>query len=99
MASEVLAHERVEGAERVREIVRRVGPQVVALLGPTIAPLFLDSHERTGVGWKSTRLEGTEVFVLPNPSGRNRAYPGFQSKLVWYAQLADRWKQPQYPIG
>jgi double-stranded uracil-DNA glycosylase len=92
LASEVLHHERQSGAVRVREIIRRVNPEVVALLGPTIAPLFLDSHERTGVGWKTTRLENSDVFVLPNPSGRNRAYPGFQNKLIWYQELARRWK-------
>ena len=27
--------------------------------------------------------------MLPNPSGRNRAYPGFEKKLVWYRALAD----------
>ena len=92
LASEVFHHERKDGAVRVREIIRRVKPEVVALLGPTIAPLFLDSHERTGVGWKTTRLEASDVFVLPNPSGRNRAYPGFQHKLIWYQELAARWK-------
>jgi TDG/mug DNA glycosylase family protein len=91
LASEVFHHERKDGAVRVREIIRRVRPEVVALLGPTIAPLFLESHERTGVGWKTTRLEASDVFVLPNPSGRNRAYPGFQHKLIWYQQLAARW--------
>lgn len=92
LASEVFRHERQDGAVRVREIIRRARPEVVALLGPTLAPLFLDSHERTGVGWKRTRLEESEVFVLPNPSGRNRAYPGFQDKLIWYQELAGRWK-------
>jgi TDG/mug DNA glycosylase family protein len=29
------------------------------------------------------------VFVLPNPSGRNRAYPGFAAKLHWYRELAE----------
>jgi len=29
------------------------------------------------------------VFVLPNPSGRNRAYPAFARKLIWYRALAD----------
>jgi hypothetical protein len=34
--------------------------------------------------------EGVEsvVFVLPNPSGRNAAYPGFRDKLVWFRRLA-----------
>jgi TDG/mug DNA glycosylase family protein len=88
MASEVSTRERREGAARVREIVSRVRPQVVALLGPTLAPLFLRPDERTGVGWKTTRIGTSRVFVLPNPSGRNRAYPGFRAKLVWYRRLA-----------
>lgn len=92
LASELLTEERSEGALRVREIIRRAKPEVVALLGPTISPLFLDSGERTGVGWKKGRLETAEVFVLPNPSGRNRAYPGFQNKLIWYQELARRWQ-------
>jgi TDG/mug DNA glycosylase family protein len=88
MASEVSLRERRQGAVRVRAIVSRVKPQVVALLGPTLAPLFLRRDERTGAGWKATRIGTSRVFVLPNPSGRNRAYPGFRSKLVWYRRLA-----------
>jgi len=34
-------------------------------------------------------LSGAAVFVLPNPSGRNRAYPGFAAKLRWYRELAE----------
>jgi TDG/mug DNA glycosylase family protein len=34
-------------------------------------------------------LAGTPVYVLPNPSGRNRAFPGFEKKLVWYRGLAE----------
>ena len=94
LASEVLLHERKDGAVRVREIIHRVKPEVVALLGPTIAPLFLDAHERTGVGWKVGMLESSQVYVLPNPSGRNRAYPGFQNKLIWYQELAKHWESP-----
>ncbi len=92
LASEVSSVERKQGAVRVLEIIHRVKPEVVALLGPTIAPPFLEPHEHTGVGWKKGRLHDSEVFVLPNPSGRNRAYPGFQSKLHWYKLLARRWK-------
>jgi double-stranded uracil-DNA glycosylase len=88
MASEVSTLERREGAERVHEIVRRIKPRVVALLGSTLGPLFLSAEERTGVGWKTTMIGESRVFVLPNPSGRNRAYPGFQSKLRWYRRLA-----------
>jgi double-stranded uracil-DNA glycosylase len=88
MASEVTLAELREGSVRVREIAARVKPHMVALLGPTLAPLFLSADERTGVGWKKTPIGGSRVFVLPNPSGRNRAYPGFRSKLLWYERLA-----------
>jgi double-stranded uracil-DNA glycosylase len=27
------------------------------------------------------------VFVVPNPSGLNAAYPGFEDKLVWFRRL------------
>ena len=94
MASEVSSRELTEGADRVREVVRRVRPEVVALLGPTLAPLFLEPSERRGVGWKTTRLLDSSIYVLPNPSGRNRAYPGFDAKLRWYRDLAQRWTQP-----
>ena len=92
LASEVTTAEREEGAERVREIVRRVRPEVVGVLGSTLGRLFVDSFEQTGVGWKRTRLEGAAVYVLPNPSGRNRAYPGFEAKLIWYRELAAHWQ-------
>src|SRR5262249_40926762 len=91
LASDVTPAECREGAERVREIVCRARPAVVALLGSTLSPLFLDSREQARVGWKDANICGAAVFVLPNPSGRNRAYPGFQAKLRWYRELAHRW--------
>jgi len=98
LASEVKSFELREGGERVREVIARVRPEVVALLGPTIAHLFLEVHERKGVGWKKGRLHTSDVYVLPNPSGRNRAYPGFQSKLRWYQELAHRWPPATKPV-
>ena len=29
------------------------------------------------------------IICVPNPSGRNRAYPGFERKLLWYRALAE----------
>jgi double-stranded uracil-DNA glycosylase len=34
-------------------------------------------------------MSGAAVFVVPNPSGRNRAYPGFAAKLRWDKELAE----------
>ncbi len=88
-AAELTVAERRAGAARVRGLVKRHEPQVVALLGLTLYPLFFPSGGSPGPGLKPDRLHDAEVYVLPNPSGRNRAYPGFEPKLVWYRALAD----------
>lgn len=87
-AAELTLAERRAGAARVRGLVERHSPQVVALLGLTLYPLFFPSGGSPGPGLKPDRLHDAEVYVLPNPSGRNRAYPGFEPKLVWYRALA-----------
>jgi len=80
--------ERRAGAAVVRRHVERYQPQLVALLGLTLYPVFFPSGKSRGPGLKPERLHGSEMYVLPNPSGRNRAYPGFERKLVWYRDLA-----------
>ena len=81
-----------EGETRVdalRAVSIEVLPQqVVALLGLTLYPIFFPSGVSSGPGLKPDRIHGAEVYVLPNPSGRNRAYPGFERKLIWYRDLA-----------
>lgn len=34
-------------------------------------------------------IEGARVFVVPNPSGLNASFPGFEHKLVWFKKLKD----------
>lgn len=80
--------ERRAGAARVVDTVERCHPRVVALLGLTLYPVFFPSGGSRGPGLKPERICDSEVYVLPNPSGRNRAYPGFARKLVWYRDLA-----------
>lgn len=81
--------ERRAGAARVRGLVERYKPQLVALLGLTLYPLYVPTGTSRGPGLKPERVGGAEVYVLPNPSGRNRAYPGFDAKLVWYRDLGE----------
>ncbi len=81
--------ERRAGAARVRGLVERYEPPLVALLGLTLYPLFFPTGTSRGPGLKPERLYGAEIYALPNPSGRNRAYPGFDAKLVWYRDLAE----------
>jgi TDG/mug DNA glycosylase family protein len=87
-AGELSTGERRAGADDVRRLVSRYRPRLVALLGLTLYPLYVRGGSSSGPGLKAERLEGAELYVLPNPSGRNRAYPGFDRKLVWYQDLA-----------
>ncbi len=88
-ASALSLAERRAGAARVRDLVERHRPRVVVLLGLTLYPIFFPTGTSRGPGLKPERLHGAEIYVLPNPSGRNRAYPGFDAKLVWYRDLAE----------
>jgi len=86
-ASELTREERERGCEALREKVRRLRPEILALVGLTLyAQLFKGSPHR-GAGAKPERLEGARVFVLPNPSGLNARFPGFAQKLVWFEKL------------
>jgi len=88
-AAELSVAEQRLGAERVKRLVGKFTPRCVALLGLTLYPVFFPAGKERGPGLKTAPLAKASVFVLPNPSGRNRAYPGFEKKLVWYQALAD----------
>jgi double-stranded uracil-DNA glycosylase len=87
-AAELAASEQAQGAERVRQVVTKLRPRYVALLGLTLYPVFFPRGAERGPGLMSSTIAEAPVFVLPNPSGRNRAYPGFEKKLVWFRALA-----------
>jgi TDG/mug DNA glycosylase family protein len=86
MASEVRPSEFRAGVGVLTAQVERWRPRLVALLGLTLLPFVLPDAE-PGPGLKSATLAGARVFVVPNPSGRNRAYPGFAGKLPWFREL------------
>jgi TDG/mug DNA glycosylase family protein len=66
------AHEYVEGRTRLQAKVRRYRPPVVALVGVTVfRAMFPERKGPVSPGVQPERLEGSVVFVLPNPSGRN----------------------------
>ena len=65
--------EYVAGARVLRKKIARCKPEIVALVGVTVfRSLFeLKSSVPVKLGVQPVRLEGSRVFVLPNPSGRN----------------------------
>jgi len=54
----------------------------------SLYPTFFPAGAEHGPGLKTDTVSGSRVFVLPNPSGLNRAYSGFDRKLVWFRALA-----------
>jgi double-stranded uracil-DNA glycosylase len=69
--------------------VAELRPRYVALLGLTLYPVFFRRGTARGPGLTPNTIAEAPVFVLPNPSGRNRAYPGFERKLIWFRALAE----------
>jgi double-stranded uracil-DNA glycosylase len=89
-AAELTAADYATGRRRLARTIATIRPAVVAFVGGTAYRQFVGPSARKGPGAKPERISGAAVFVVPNPSGRNAAYPGFADKLVWYRHLK-RW--------
>jgi double-stranded uracil-DNA glycosylase len=89
-ASELTRAEFVAGRARLVRLIRRASPEVVAFVGVTVYRAFFGVAASAGPGPKRERIGRARVFVLPNPSGLNAAYPGFRDKLIWFQRLR-RW--------
>ena len=86
-ASELAPAEYARGRVALARLIRRVEPRVVAFVGSTVYRAFFGPRAGGGAGPKPERIGEARVFVVPNPSGRNAAYPGFAHKLVWFRRL------------
>jgi TDG/mug DNA glycosylase family protein len=62
-------------------------PAVVALVGVSLYRTYFGAVAGPGPGSKRERIAESRVFVVPNPSGLNASFPGFDSKLVWFKRL------------
>jgi TDG/mug DNA glycosylase family protein len=64
--------EYVEGRVKLRRKVRRYRPAIVAMVGVTVfRAMFPERKGPVTLGPQPERIGDSEVFVLPNPSGRN----------------------------
>lgn len=88
-AAELSRDELLAGARTLRRKVARLRPDVVALVGLTLYQVVFAKKASGGAGAKPVTLSGARVFVLPNPSGLNAAFPGFAQKLVWFERLRE----------
>jgi double-stranded uracil-DNA glycosylase len=97
-AAELTRDELARGVAQLRAKIRAMQPQIVALVGVTLYPRVVREERPRGApkqvltpgpGFKPERVEGARLFVVPNPSGLNASFPSFESKLVWFRQLAE----------
>jgi TDG/mug DNA glycosylase family protein len=95
-AAELLPDDYARGRRRLARTIAAVRPAVVAFVGSTAYRQFVGPSATPGPGPKPESIGGVRVFVVPNPSGRNAAFPGFQDKLVWFRRLA-RWAEALVP--
>jgi TDG/mug DNA glycosylase family protein len=74
---ELTADEYAIGRRRLTAKIRRVRPDVVVLVGMTLATVLRPPARMAGkpgsvrVGRQPWDVSGVPVFILPNPSGRN----------------------------
>jgi TDG/mug DNA glycosylase family protein len=88
-AAELTTAEMNCGAQLLQNKIRRLRPRIVAFVGVTIYRRVFSASNGEGPGLKQQDLFPARVFVLPNPSGLNASFPGFQDKLIWFERLRD----------
>lgn len=83
-ASELAADELREGGQRLMEKVMHYQPAALAILGKDA---FRRAFKQSKVEWgkQPTSVGKTQVWVLPNPSGLNRA--SLEEMVAAYRQL------------
>lgn len=83
--------EYVEGARILRRKVRRWRPPVVAFVGVTVYRSVFARPASLPVvlGRQPEQFEGADVFVLPNPSGRNANFT-YDQMLAAFRSLKHR---------
>lgn len=86
-ADELTRDQLLAGAERLRVLVSKVQPRVVAVLGLTA---YRDAFGRrkARAGRQAEDLAGAELWVVPNPSGLN-AHETVDSLAVAYREVAE----------
>ena len=84
-ADQLSAEEFIRAAAGFEQTVERYAPRVVAFLGKA-AYGALSSRRDLSWGLQPARLHDASVWVLPNPSGRNRAF-NLDQLLRAYRQL------------
>jgi TDG/mug DNA glycosylase family protein len=88
-AAELSSAELAAGARTLRRKIAALRPTVVVPVGITVYARLVPGPRSGGPGEKPETMAGAPIFALPNPSGLNASYPGFQHKLVWFEALRE----------
>jgi TDG/mug DNA glycosylase family protein len=86
-AAELRPDEIARGRRVLARKCARLRPRVVAFVGLSLYQMYFRLPRSGGAGAKPERIAGARVFVVPNPSGLNASFPGFEHKLVWFRKL------------
>ncbi|MDR3535202.1 MAG: G/U mismatch-specific DNA glycosylase [Acetobacteraceae bacterium] len=92
-ADQLSAQEFIAVAAHFEQKIARYAPRFVAFLGKA-AYSALSGRREIAWGSQSTALGGAAVWVLPNPSGRNRAF-SLDQLVSAYSQLYRATEQSQ----
>jgi double-stranded uracil-DNA glycosylase len=85
-ADELTVAELVEGRRKLARTVRKYSPEVVAVLGIT-AFRNAFGERRANAGKQVSPYPATELWVVPNPSGRN-AHASLSGLAAAYGEVA-----------
>jgi TDG/mug DNA glycosylase family protein len=77
------------GVKTLRRKVRRFKPAIVAFIGISVYRAIFQKKGPVKLGRQPETFEGAEVFVLPNPSGRNANF-SYAEMLAAFRKLAVR---------
>jgi double-stranded uracil-DNA glycosylase len=88
-AAELTLREIERGRRTLARKIARLRPRVVAFVGLSLYQAYFELKTSGGPGPKPETIAGARVFAVPNPSGLNASFPGFQHKLVWYDELRE----------
>src|SRR5688572_13832772 len=82
----LLPGEYVEGRIKLRRKISRYRPAIVAMVGVTVfRAMFPERKGPVKLGPQPERIGESEVFVLPNPSGRNANFTYAEMRAAFRA--------------
>jgi TDG/mug DNA glycosylase family protein len=84
-ANELRRDDFIDARPELERKIRKYGPRYLAFLGKPACSVMLNNRNLSW-GRQSMRFGGAVVWVLPNPSGLNRAFP-LASLVASYREL------------